>query len=89
MKLQKINNKSIQNIYLIFCNFTSYVYNLSTYFNINYMKTKFNPIVTVSKSWAQNIVKIMKWELKSWLSKSELKKILTTWLSMKKNLRTK
>ncbi|MDD3302998.1 MAG: hypothetical protein PHN31_05545 [Candidatus Gracilibacteria bacterium] len=53
------------------------------------MKTKFNPIVTVSKSGAINISKIMKGELKSGLSKGELKQILVEGLSMKKSLKTK
>lgn len=53
------------------------------------MKKVFNPIFTISPSWAEKIAKIMNWELKSWLSKEKLKGILTSGLSMKKNLRTK
>ena len=53
------------------------------------MKKIFNPIITISSSWAEKIVKIMNWELKSNLSKEKLKGILTRGLAMKKNLRTK
>lgn len=53
------------------------------------MKKIFNPIITVSTLWAQNIGKIMSGELKSGLSKEKLKGILMNGLAMKKNLKTK
>ncbi|MDD2870745.1 MAG: hypothetical protein PHS49_02045 [Candidatus Gracilibacteria bacterium] len=53
------------------------------------MKKIFNPIITLSSSGAENLAKVMSGELKSNLSKEKLKGILTSGLSMKKNLRTK
>lgn len=51
------------------------------------MKKTLNPIISLTKNWGKSLIQVMSWELKTSLSKLEIKKNLARGIALKKNIK--
>ena len=51
------------------------------------MKKTLNPIISLTKNWGKSLIKVMNGELKTSISKIEIKKNLVRGISLKKNIK--